>query len=53
MGQPLAVVNDTSSSMKGGSEVRYDVDVPDAILDPQQLGQLAGYPLWQAAPATK
>ena len=32
------------------SEVRYDVDVPDAIFDPQKLAQLADHPLWQAAP---
>ncbi len=37
------------------SEVRYDVDVPDAIFDPMKLGQLADHPLWQpaAAPAAK
>jgi hypothetical protein len=37
------------------SEVRYDVDVPDAIFDPLKLGQLADHPLWQpvAAPAAK
>jgi len=33
------------------SEVRYDVEVPDAVLDPQQLSQLADHPLWRAAPA--
>lgn len=32
------------------SEVRYDVDVPDAVLDPLQLGKLADNPLWQAPP---
>ena len=31
------------------SEVRYDVDVPDAIFDPMKLGQLADHPLWQPA----
>lgn len=35
------------------SEVRYDVDVPDAVVDQQKLPQLADNPLWQAAPATK
>ncbi len=32
------------------SEVRYDVEVPDSVVDPQQLGELADHPLWQAAP---
>ena len=32
------------------SEVRYDVDVPDALFDPQQMGQLADSPLWRGAP---
>jgi len=31
------------------SEVRYDVDVPDAVFDPLKLGQLADHPLWQGA----
>lgn len=31
------------------SEVRYDVDVPDAIFDPMKLGELADNPLWQGA----
>ena len=35
------------------SEVRYDVDVPDAVVDPQKLPQLADNPVWQAAPAAK
>ena len=33
------------------SEVRYDVDVPDAVFDPMKLGELADHPLWQPAAA--
>lgn len=37
------------------SEVRYDVDVPDTLFDPQKLGLMADHPLWQssAVPAMK
>jgi outer membrane lipoprotein-sorting protein len=30
------------------SEVRYDVDVPDAVFDPLKLGLVADHPVWQA-----
>ncbi len=33
------------------SEVRYDVDVLDSVLDPQQLSKLADSPIWQTPPA--
>ena len=53
-----AVMNDVqarTSTDLAVSEVRYDVDVPDAIFDPQKLGQLADHPLWQpvAPPAAQ
>jgi hypothetical protein len=34
------------------SEVRYDVDVPDAVFEPMKLGQLADHPLWKAGKAS-
>jgi len=29
------------------SEVRYDVEIPDTIFDPDRLSQVAAHPLWQ------
>ncbi len=29
------------------SEVRYDVEIPDSVFDPRNLGQLADHPLWK------
>jgi outer membrane lipoprotein-sorting protein len=29
------------------SDVRYDVDIPDALLDPRQLPTAASSPIWQ------
>jgi hypothetical protein len=37
-----------SSTELNVSEVRYDVDIPDAVFDPDRLPQLAAHPLWQA-----
>jgi hypothetical protein len=30
------------------SEVRYDVDIPDSVFDPEHLPELAEHPLWNA-----
>lgn len=35
------------------SDVRYDVPVPDAVFDPQQLGKLADNPVWKASAGGK
>jgi hypothetical protein len=37
------------------SEVRYGVDIPDAVFDPERLPQVAAHSLWKgySTPAAK
>ena len=41
------VLGDTSTSLSL-KQVRYDVDIPDEVFDPQQLARAADLSLWQA-----
>src|SRR5215813_6840639 len=41
-------VQGKSSTELNVSEVRYDVDIPDAVFAPDRLPQVVAHPLWQA-----
>lgn len=41
-------VQQKTSTELNVSEVRYNVDIPDALFDPEGLPQVAAHPLWQA-----
>ncbi|HKA52237.1 MAG TPA: outer membrane lipoprotein-sorting protein [Candidatus Binatia bacterium] len=41
-------VQGKSSTELNVSEVRYDVDIPDAVFAPDRLPQIVAHPLWQA-----